>query len=173
MLGRVPRAPPRVLFSRNRFKALAAATSGPPRQAWVKGSSMASKARLVTLMPIRDMDRAIKFYAKALGGELLYRGEGDMKDSWASVKVAGQEVWLVTPSKREKRELAYSTFLVRNIKTFVAELTKNGVKFEKPERASKETRVEGPIAFEPFGAMCLFKDSEGNLLMAWQNNPPM
>jgi hypothetical protein len=38
---------------------------------------------------------------------------------------------------------------------------------------SKETKVEGPIAYESFGASAFFKDSEGNLLMVWQNNPPM
>lgn len=134
---------------------------------------MASKTRMVTLMPIKQMDRAIDFYTKRLGGELLYRGEGEMKDSWAAVKVAAHEVWLIEPSKRERRELAYSTFLVRDIARFVDGLKKGGVRFEAPERASKETRIEGPIAYEPFGASAYFRDSEGNLLMVWQNNPPM
>jgi catechol 2,3-dioxygenase-like lactoylglutathione lyase family enzyme len=134
---------------------------------------MASKARLATLMPIRDMDRAIKFYTKMLGAELQFRGDGEMKDGWASLKLGNHEVWLIAPSKREKRDLAYSTFLVKDIKSFVGELVGNGVKFQKPEKMSKETKVEGPIAFETFGASAFFKDSEGNTLMVWQNSPAM
>jgi catechol 2,3-dioxygenase-like lactoylglutathione lyase family enzyme len=134
---------------------------------------MASKATLATLLPIRDMDRAIKFYTKTLGGELLFRGQGEMKDGWASLKLAGQEVWLISPSKREKRDLAYTTFLVKNIKSFVSGLESSGVKFQKPEKMSNETKVVGPIAFESFGASAFFKDPEGNLLMVWQNNPSM
>ena len=30
------------------------------------------------------------------------------------------------------------------------------------------TKVDGPIAYEEFGASAFFKDSEGNLLMLWQ-----
>jgi catechol 2,3-dioxygenase-like lactoylglutathione lyase family enzyme len=134
---------------------------------------MASKAKVAILMPIKDMDRAIGFYTKALGGELLMRADGEMKDGWASLKVGAQEFWLIAPSKREKRELAYTTFQVKNIKGFVADLMKQGVKFDKAEKVSKETRVEGPIAYEPFGAAAFFKDSEGNVLMVWQNAPGM
>ena len=38
-----------------------------------------------TLVPVRNMDRAVKFYTESLGGKLLHRMEGDMKDFWASV----------------------------------------------------------------------------------------
>ena len=134
---------------------------------------MASEARLVTLIPIKDMDRAIKFYTKKLGGKVLYRGRGPMKDFWASVEVGGIETWFVAPEKREVRKLSYHTFLVKDIKKYVAQLQKRGVKFGKAERMNKETRIEGPIAFDTFGASAFFKDSEGNLLMAWQNFPPM
>ena len=134
---------------------------------------MASGPRLVTLIPIRKMNRAIKFYTKTLGAKLLYRGQGPMRDFWASLKIGGTEVWFVAPEEPEKRKLAYQTFVVKDIKRFVANLQRRKVKFERAERMSKETKVEGPIAFETFGASALFKDSEGNLLMAWQNFPPM
>ena len=134
---------------------------------------MFSEARLATLMPIRDMDRAIKFYTKALGGRLQFRGEGEMKDFWASMKLGANEIWLIAPQKREKRTMAYSTFLVKNIKSAVNELKRKGVKFQRAERMGPETRIEGPIAFESFGASAFFKDSEGNLMMVWQNFPPM
>jgi catechol 2,3-dioxygenase-like lactoylglutathione lyase family enzyme len=134
---------------------------------------MFSKAGFATMIPVRKMDRAIKFYTGALGGKVTYKGEGEMKDSFASVKVAGQDFWLITPSAWEKRELSYSVFLVKDIEADVKELRGRGVRFQRAEKMSEETKTKGPIAYESFGASAFFKDSEGNLLMVWQNNPPM
>ena len=134
---------------------------------------MFSKSGYATIVPVRNMSRALKFYTEALGGKLVYRGEGDMKDYWASVKVGREEFWLTAPEKREKRDLAYSVFLVKDIRAAVKELQGRGVKFQPAEKMSEETKVEGPIAHEKFGSAAFFKDSEGNLLMVWQNNPPM
>lgn len=134
---------------------------------------MPADAKLVTLIPIKKMDRAIKWYTKALGAKLIYRGQEGMEDFWASLQVAGSEVWFVAPEKKEKRKLAYHTLITPDIRKYVGRLKKNGVKFEKAEKMSKQTKIEGPIAFDQFGASAFFKDSEGNLLMAWQNFPPM
>jgi predicted enzyme related to lactoylglutathione lyase len=134
---------------------------------------MKSGARLVTLIPIRDMNRALKFYTKAMGGKLNYRGTGEMKDFWASVQLGEDQIWLVAPQKREKRTLAYSTFVVKNIKSFVKGLQGKGVKFLRAEKMSPDTKVEGPIASEKFGSSAMFRDTEGNLLMVWQNGPDM
>jgi catechol 2,3-dioxygenase-like lactoylglutathione lyase family enzyme len=130
-----------------------------------------SQARLATLIPIREMSRAIRFYTKTLGGKLTYRGEGEMKDFWASLRLGTNEIWLIRPQKREKRTLAYSTFLVKNIRSVVSELKRKGVRFQPAERMSPETKLEGPIAFEPFGASAFFRDPEGNVLMIWQDPP--
>ncbi len=129
---------------------------------------MLSKADFVTLVPVRKMERAVKFYTDVLGGELAMRGEGDMKDEWASVRLAKANFWLIQPEKIEKRELAYSAFGVKNIRETVKNLRGKGVKFERAEKASPETKIEGPISFNPWGAGAFFKDSEGNLLMLWQ-----
>jgi len=134
---------------------------------------MVSKVRVATLMPIKNMDRALKFYTKSLGAKLRIRGEGDMKDGWAAIQLGGDWVWLIVPQKREKRSLAYSTILTTNIKSFVKGLKQKGVKFQRAQRLGPDTRIDGPIAYEPFGAAAFFKDTEGNLLMVWQNNPPM
>jgi predicted enzyme related to lactoylglutathione lyase len=61
-----------------------------------------------------------------------------------------------------------STFIVDDIRAVVKDLKTKGVKFSRAEKMGKETRVEGPIAIEPFGASAFFKDSEGNILMVWQ-----
>jgi len=134
---------------------------------------MAAKASVVTLIPIRNMNRAIKFYTKQLGGKLEARGKGQMRDMWAGVNLWGHDLWMIQPSKREKRELAYTTFLVKNIKSFVKGLQKKGVKFQRAEHMEPDARIDGPIAFESFGASAFFKDPEGNLLMVWQNFPAM
>jgi predicted enzyme related to lactoylglutathione lyase len=128
-----------------------------------------SDSYTATLVPVKNMDRAVKFYTESLGGKLLYRDKGDMKDFWASIKVGKDEFWLVAPETREKRTLAYSTFVVKDIKSVVADLKGRGVKFQRAEKMSKETKVEGPVAYEQFGASAFLKDSEGNLLMLWQN----
>lgn len=131
---------------------------------------MVFEASYATIIPIRNMDRAVKFYTQTLGGKLQMRDEGDMKDFWASVKVAGAEFWLLSPEKREKRELSYSVFLVKDIKSTVSDLKAKGVKFQRPEKMTKETKIEGPIARDPTmrAATAFFKDSEGNLLMLWE-----
>lgn len=134
---------------------------------------MAGKARLVTLMPVANMNRAIRFYTKSLGARLSYRGRGAMRERWASLRFGSDEVWLIRPETRERRKLAYSTLLVPDIKRTVGRLVRNGVRFQRAEAGSPKSRIEGPISFEPFGASAFFKDSEGNLLMVWQNFPPM
>jgi predicted enzyme related to lactoylglutathione lyase len=134
---------------------------------------MLSGANVVTLIPIRKMNRAIKFYTKIVGGKVNMRGTGSMKNFWASVQLGKSEVWLIAPERREKRTLAYSTIMVKNIKGFVNGLLRKGVKFQRAERMGPKTKVVGPIAFDPMGATAFFKDSEGNLMMVWQNGPGM
>jgi predicted enzyme related to lactoylglutathione lyase len=135
--------------------------------------TMATGPRLVTLIPIRNMDRAIKFYTKAIGAKLEYRGRGRMRNYWAALRIGDAGIWFVSPQKREKRSLAYNLLLVKNITTYVRRLQQHGVKFQRAERMGPDTRIEGVIAFESVGASAYFKDSEGNLVMVWQNVPPM
>jgi len=97
------------------------------------------------------------------------RGMGEMKDSWASVNVGKTEFWLVRPEKHEKRELAYSAFVVKDIKKTVVGLKKKQVKFLPAERMGADSKTDGPISYSPYGAVAIMKDSEGNLLMLWQN----
>jgi predicted enzyme related to lactoylglutathione lyase len=130
---------------------------------------MLEKSYLVTLVPVKKMDRALKFYTGALGGKLLMGGEGDMADSWASVKVGKAEFWLIAPEKWENRELAYSMFVVDDIKASVAALKDKGVKFSRAEKSSPDTKIDGPIARHEWGSEAFFKDSEGNQLMLWQS----
>src|SRR5208283_5504123 len=104
---------------------------------------MLEKAGFVTFVTVKKMDRAIRFYTDALGGKLLSKGEGDMEDSFASIKVGKNEFWLITPSAWEKRELAYNAFVVEDIKAAVADLRSRGVKFSRAERSGPDTKIEG------------------------------
>jgi catechol 2,3-dioxygenase-like lactoylglutathione lyase family enzyme len=131
--------------------------------------SLSQVGKHASLIPVRNMDRAVKFYTETLGGKLLHRMEGEMKDFWASVKLSGCEFWLVSPEEREKRELAYDVFAVDDIKAVVGELKGKGVRFNRGEKMGKDSRVEGPITYDSAGATAFFKDSEGNLLMLWQS----
>jgi len=134
-------------------------------------ASLSQGSTHATLVPVKNMDRAVKFYTSTLGGKVLHRMEGEMKDFWASIKVSGCEFWLVTPEKWEKRELAYSVFLLDDVKAAVKELKDKGVKFNRGEKMGKGSRVEGPITYSKEGVTAFFKDSEGNLLMLFQGKP--
>ncbi len=129
---------------------------------------MAAAAKLVTLIPIRDMTRALRFYTKTLGGRMTDRAPGKMRNMWASVRLAGADIWLIEPERFERRTLAYSTLVVKNIRSSVRALTKKGVKFQRAERMGPDSRIEGPIVSDSVGAAAFFKDPEGNLLMLFQ-----
>ena len=126
---------------------------------------MLSKASYATLVPVKNMKRAVKFYTENLGGKLNMKAEKE----FASINIGKNQFWLIIPSIEEKRELAYSSFLVDDIKATVADLKKNGVKLQKAEKMGAKSKVEGPITYESFGAAAFFNDSEGNLQMLWQN----
>lgn len=129
-----------------------------------------SKAGFATLIPIRNMDRAIKFYTRTLGGKLQMRAEGQMKDMWASIKIGKEDFWLVSPQapQAKKPDLAFSTFIVKDVKAEVKELRKRGAKFQRAEKNEWTTKIDGPISYDPVGAVAFLKDTEGNLLMLWQ-----
>jgi predicted enzyme related to lactoylglutathione lyase len=133
---------------------------------------MLSKAAFATSVPIGNMNRAIRFYTRTLGGSLNMRGRGEMKNYWASVNVGKEQFWLVKPEKPEKRDLAYSTFIVKDIKKMVVGLKRKGVKFLRAEKMGPNSSIDGPISYTPYGAGAFFKDSEGNLLALWENKIP-
>ena len=93
-----------------------------------------------------------------------------MKGMWASVRIGKESFWLGPRSSQLKKlDFAFSTFIVKDIKSEVDELAKRGAKFQRAEKMGDTTKLEGPIAYSDFGASAFFNDSEGNLLMLWQN----
>ncbi len=71
--------------------------------------------------------------------------------------------------KLKKLDFAFSTFIVKDIKAEVLELRKRGVRFQRAERNPTTTEISGPIGYSEFGAGAFFNDTEGNLLMLWQD----
>jgi predicted enzyme related to lactoylglutathione lyase len=134
----------------------------------MRRATVAKSAEFTTLIPIRNMSRAIRFYTKQLGGKVTMRGTGEMRNSWCSMRIAGHHVWLVAPDKREKRSLAYMTLIVKNAKGYVKSLQRGGVRFLRGESMGPGTKVEGPVVSSPYGTSAFFKDSEGNLWMVFQ-----
>lgn len=98
------------------------------------------------------------------------RAPGEMKDVFASIKIGKESFWLgPRDPKLKKLDFAFSAFIVKNIKREVKDLQKHGAKFQKAEKSMPSSKVEGPIDYTDFGASAFFNDSEGNLLMIWQN----
>ena len=130
---------------------------------------MLNKAGFATITPVKNMDRAIKFYTKTLGGRLEMRATGNMKDIWASIKLGKQSFWLgPRDPKLKKLDFAFSTFIVQDIRAEVRSLRSRGARFQRAEKMNG-AKVDGPISFSEYGASAFFNDSEGNLLMLWQN----
>ncbi|HXW67322.1 MAG TPA: VOC family protein [Thermoplasmata archaeon] len=129
---------------------------------------MAKSVEFVTLIPIRNMSRAIRFYTKQLGGRVTMRGTGEMRNSWTAMSIADHNVWLVSPDKREKRSLSYMTLIVKNAKRYVKSLQRRGVSFQRGESMGPGSKVEGPVVSTPYGTSAFFKDPEGNLWMVFQ-----
>ena len=74
---------------------------------------MLSKADFATIIAVRNMDRAIKFYTKVLGGKLEMRAPGEMKDIWASIRIGKESFWLgPRDPKLKKLDFAFSNFIV-------------------------------------------------------------
>jgi uncharacterized glyoxalase superfamily protein PhnB len=134
---------------------------------------MGAQPSFVTLVPIKNMSRAVRFYVNKLGGKVTMRGTGAMKNFWSSMRIAGHDVWLIAPEKREKRSLAYTTLVVGNAKRYVQSLQKRGVKFERAQRMGPDSKTDGPLLIARYGTSAFFKDPEGNLWMVWQNPPGM
>ena len=126
-----------------------------------------SNMKLVPLIPIKDMDRALKFYRIKLGCKLKQRARGKMRNFWASLRLGNNEIWLVRPEKEEKIELAYNCFITKEIEDSVKKLRSKNVRFQKAPRGMGG-KIREPILYTEHGAMAFFKDSEGNLLMLYK-----
>lgn len=108
-------------------------------------------------IPVRDQDRALRFYTEKLGFRILTDQQFSPTQRWIELSIPGAEtgVVLFTP---EGHEHLIGTFVntsweVDNIDKTYEELQAKGVEFS------------GPPQKQPWGTFLKMKDSEGNQIV--------
>ena len=106
-------------------------------------------------IPVKDQDKALEFYTKLLGFEIVCDVPFGMKQRWIELKIpqANTQIVLFTPEGHEDRVGTFSNvvFNCSNIQSTYEELKKRGVEFVHPPKE------------EPWGSFTLFKDVDGNV----------
>ena len=108
-------------------------------------------------IPVRDQDRALRFYTEKL--EFRISTDQEMSDSqrWIELAIPGAETGIVlfTPQGHEDRigTFVNTSWEVDNVEKTYSELLARGVEFEKPPQK------------QPWGMFAIMKDSEGNQIV--------
>jgi predicted enzyme related to lactoylglutathione lyase len=105
-------------------------------------------------IPVRDQDVALNFYTKALGLKVATDQPFNDKQRWIELLIPGAEtgVALFTPEGHEKRigEFQSISFWCDDVFATAKVLKSKGVTFTKEPKN------------EPWGAIAVFQDSDGN-----------
>jgi len=108
-------------------------------------------------IPVRDQDRALRFYTEKLGMRVLTDQEFSATQRWIELQIPGAEtgISLFTPEGHEDRIGTFinSSWEVDNVEKTYAELQAKGVEFK------------GPPEKQPWGTFLIMKDSEGNQIV--------
>ena len=108
-------------------------------------------------IPVRDQDRALRFYTEKLGFRVFTDQQFSDKQRWIELSIPGAETGIVlfTPDGHEDRIGTFinTSWEVNDIEKTYAELRDNGVEFD------------GPPAKQPWGSFVKMKDSEGNQIV--------
>ncbi|MEA2683424.1 MAG: hypothetical protein QOK05_1752 [Chloroflexota bacterium] len=125
---------------------------------------MLNEGKMHTALPVKDLDRARRFYSQKLGlepaednpGGLLYR----LDDGAA---------FLLYPSAYAPGGHTQANIAVPDVVRLVAQLRARGVEFEDYDLPGLKT--EDGVAVAGPHVSAWFKDSEGNLLGLMQTGP--
>jgi predicted enzyme related to lactoylglutathione lyase len=105
-------------------------------------------------VPVRDQDRALRFYTDNLGFKVVTDQPFDKGGRWIELGISGRETRLVlfTPDGQEDRigTMSNVTFMSDNVAKSHEELTARGVTFTTPPQVM------------PWGTYAIFEDSDGN-----------
>ena len=108
-------------------------------------------------IPVKDQDRALRFYTEKLGLRILTDQEFSEKQRWLELSIPGAEtgITLFTPEGHEDRVGTFvnTSWEVDNVEKTYAELQSRGVEFA------------GPPQKQPWGKFAIMKDSEGNQIV--------
>lgn len=108
-------------------------------------------------IPVRDQDRALRFYTEKLGFRILTDQQFSDTQRWIELSIPGAETGIVlfTPQGHEDRigTFVNTSWEVDNIDKTYGELLGRGVEFT------------GPPQKQPWGTFVILKDSEGNQIV--------
>lgn len=108
-------------------------------------------------IPVRDQDRALKFYTQKLGFRVLTDQPFSDKQRWIELSIPGAQTGIVlfTPEGQEDRigTFVNTSWEVDDVQKSFDELQGKGVEFT------------GPPQDQPWGTFTIMKDSEGNQIV--------
>jgi predicted enzyme related to lactoylglutathione lyase len=108
-------------------------------------------------IPVKDQDRALRFYTEKLGFRILTDQQFSEKQRWIELSIPGAETGLAlfTPEGHEDRIGTFmnTSWEVDNVEKTYDELVAKGVEFA------------GPPQKQPWGTTVVLKDSEGNQIV--------
>jgi predicted enzyme related to lactoylglutathione lyase len=108
-------------------------------------------------IPVRDQDRALRFYTEKLGLRILTDQEFSDTQRWIELSIPGAEtgVALFTPEGQQDRVGTFvnTSWEVDDVQKRYEELLGKGVEFA------------GPPQKQPWGTSAILRDSEGNQIV--------
>ena len=108
-------------------------------------------------IPVRDQDRALRFYTEKLEFRILTDQHFSDSQRWIELSIPGAETGIVlfTPQGHEDRigTFVSTSWEVDNIEKTYNDLLARGVEFEKPPQK------------QPWGTFAIMKDSEGKQIV--------
>ena len=108
-------------------------------------------------IPVKDQDRALRFYTEKLGFRILTDQQFSEKQRWIELSIPGAETGLAlfTPEGHEDRIGAFinTSWEVDNVEKTYEELVAKGVQFVAPPQK------------QPWGTSVVLKNSEGNQIV--------
>ena len=121
-----------------------------------------AEAGIVAIVPVSDVESAIRFYGETLGLELQERRD-DLPENREAEFRAGQGTLLVYESVGAgKSRHTVAGFRVDDVDTAVATLRERGVEFEDYDLPELKTEAGVATVGEVRAAWC--RDPDGNLL---------
>lgn len=120
---------------------------------------MLEAAPLTTILPVKDMDRARRFYAGVLG--LTPRGFAP-DGNYVFGCAGGAQIALIVKPEGTKAEHTAVSFAVQQIEACIADLQRRGVVFEEYDLPG--LRTVNHLCVLGSHKAAWFKDPEGNYL---------
>ncbi len=124
---------------------------------------MLTRAPVMTMLPVKDLERARDFYVNKLGLE----AEGLAADGKFVLRAGGAKFGLIPKPEGTKAEHTAVGFEVEDVAAEIKTLKSRGVKFEDYDFPSFKT-VDHMIVIGTDKA-AWFKDTEGNILCLHQD----